>query len=445
MENHSMTEVPTLTTRRPTGKVPFPLLLIAGVEKTGKSYGASLFSASDLIDRTFYFELGEGAADQYGELPNVRYEIVPHDGSYDDIGQKIWAATQQPRTNGKPHAIVIDNVTELWDMLQEEQQLKANQRRDAKAGNQKKDGPAEEAQITFDLWNVAKKKWRRIIDMLRVYDGPVILLARLEQVTVMVNGKPTAEKEWKVRAEKNLPFECDGIVKLYAPQVAKLSGLRSTRVQVPPGSELPLPNFTIDGLLRQMGLDGTVAQAPRAYTAPRPQDAEELQDRPMVRQDPPPAPAVPADDEWSSALPDMAREAMAVSRTAAPNPMTAARQKKMFALMAQNGLADRVAGLAFLSKVVGREITSSKQLTKDNGEAVLKALEAMAAAASSELTPFDALMIVVKQAAAEDDYQGAQEAISAELESGQISAEQAETAWNFLNTFADKRAAGVSS
>jgi hypothetical protein len=366
-----MTEIPTLTTRRPSGKVPWPLMCIAGVEKAGKSYSAALLSASDLVDRTFYIELGEGAADQYGEIRNARYEIVEHDGSYDGIAHVIWAATMQPRENGRPHAIVVDSVTELWDMLSDEQQLKANQRAAAKAIEQKKPEPTEEAQITMDLWNVAKKKWRRVVDMLRVYDGPVALLARMELATVMQNGKPTTDREWKIRAEKNLPFECDLIVKMYAPQTAKLSGVRSTRLQVPPGSELPLPSFTIDGLLRRMGLDGTVAMAPRSYTAPRPQDAEELQDRPMQRQ----APDAPVDDEWST--PEMVRESMAVSRPLPPEPITAGQQKKMHALLSEKGLGGRADGLAFLSRTVGRDITSSKQLTKANGRAVIEALEAL--------------------------------------------------------------------
>lgn len=373
-----MNEIPTLITRRPTGKPPHPLMLIAGVEKAGKSYGAALLSASDLVDRTFYIELGEGAADQYGEIPNVRYEIVPHDGSYDDIARVISAATQQPRENGRPHAIVVDSVTELWDMLGDEQQLKANQRAVAKAIEQKKPEPTDEAQITMDLWNVAKKKWRRVIDMLRVYDGPVVLLARMEMATVMKGGKPTTEREWKIRAEKNLPFECDLIVKMYAPQTAKLSGIRSTRLQVPPGSELPLPGFSLDGLLRRMGLDGTLATSPRSYTAPRPQDAEELLDRPLIRQ----SPDAPVDDEWST--PEMTRDSMAVSRPLPPEPITAGQQKRMHALLSEKGYGNRVDGLAFLTKVVGRDITSSKMLTKSNGVAVIEALQALPMTAPAE-------------------------------------------------------------
>lgn len=434
-----MTEIPTITTRRPTGKVPWPMLCIAGVEKAGKSYGAALFSSSDLIDRTFYIEIGEGAADQYGALPGVRYEIVEHDGSYDSIAQAVYAATMQPRENGKPHAIVIDNATELWDLLVEEQQLKANQRAIAKATEQKKPEPTEEAQITMDLWPIAKKKWRKVIDMLRVYDGPSVLLTRLELVTVVKNGKPTTDREWKIRAEKNLPFECDGIVKMYAPQVAKLSGLRSTRLQVPPGSELPLPGFTIDGLLRRMGLDGTVAMAARSYTAPRPQDAEELQDRPMLRQQP----DAPVDDEWSTPPPDMVADSMAVSRTRPPEPITPTQQKKMHALLSEKGYGNRVDGLRFLSATVGRDITSSKELTKSDGKKAIEALEALSAPAPAELTPYDALLAVIEQAAAEGDGKAGEDAVEAELAAGQITPEQAGTARARLNALVDKELAGA--
>lgn len=434
-----MTEIPTITTRRPTGKVPWPMLCIAGVEKAGKSYGAALLSASDLIDRTFYIEIGEGAADQYGDLPGVRYEIVEHDGSYDGIGRAIWAATMQPRENGKPHAIVIDSLTELWDLLADEQQLKANQRVAARAAERKQSAPTDDAQITMDLWNVAKKKWRKVIDMLRVYDGPTILLARLEQVAVMKDGKPTTDREWKVRAEKNLVFECDGIVKMYAPQVAKLSGLRSTRLQVPPGSELPLPGFTIDGLLRRMGLDGTVAMAARSYTAPRPEAAEELLDRPMLRQQP----DAPVDDEWSTPPPDMVADSMAVSRTRPPEPITAAQQKKMHALLSEKGYGNRVDGLQFLSTTVGRDITSSKELTKSDGKKAIEALEALSAPAPAELTPYDALLAVIEQAAAEGDGKAGEDAVEAELAAGQITPEQAGAARARLNALVDKELAGA--
>lgn len=264
------TEIPPLKTRKPTGKPPWPLVLLAGVEKSGKSYSAAAFSASDLIDRTFWIEIGEGAADQYGAIPGARYEIVEHDGTYVGIGKAVRAATLQPRPNGKPHAIVVDSMTELWDMLSDEQQGIANQRR--------KRGANGEAPVTMDQWNAAKKRWKRIVEILRVYDGPVILTSRLELVAVMEGDRPTKDKALKVRTEKNLPFDVDAVVQITAPRRYELTGVRSVLLEMPKDGSLPMPDFTVDTLLRRLGLDQVGATAARSYTAPTADPEEALED-----------------------------------------------------------------------------------------------------------------------------------------------------------------------
>jgi hypothetical protein len=264
--------IPELRTRRPTGKPPWPMIVVAGGEKTGKSWCGAEFSASDLIDRTFWVEIGEGAADQYGALPGARYEIVEHDGTYQGIGSALWAATKQPRgADGKPHAIVVDGVTALWEMLSDEAQGIANARARRQAERRRQPMPEGDRTIGPDLWNAAKGRWKRIINLLRRYDGPVILLTRLEQVAVMgKDGAPTTDKTWSVKAEKNLPFEADAIVRLTAPRTAELTGVRSIVLQLQPGEAMPLPGFTIDKLLRDLGLAEPQATLPRAYTAPKP-------------------------------------------------------------------------------------------------------------------------------------------------------------------------------
>ncbi len=269
-----MAEAPPIRTRRPTGKPPWPLILLAGVEKSGKSFGAAEFSGSDLVDRTFWIEVGEGAADQYGALPGARYEIVEHDGTYRGILAAVEGAVSQPRPNGKPHAIVLDSGTELWGLLTDEAQLVANERERRKAAQYKRPAPIGDRTITVDVWNTAKKRWRRVIGLLRKYDGPVIITARLEQVTVMDGDKPTTEKTWKVRAEKDLPFEVDAVVRIPAPRQAELTGVRSVVLCVEPGKSIPLPDFTIDGLLRRLGLDQADATAPRTYVDPTPDPAD---------------------------------------------------------------------------------------------------------------------------------------------------------------------------
>lgn len=362
--------VPTLTTRRPTGLPPHPMLLVAGVEKAGKSYGAALFSSSDLIDRTFYIEVGEGAADQYGAIPGVRYEIVEHDGTFKGIANAAWAATQQPRGD-RPHAIVIDNVTEVWDLLTEEAQAKANRRAAAKAAERKKPAPAEDVQITMDLWNEAKKKWRRFLEVLRVYDGPVVLLARLELVAVMDGNAPAKDgaREWKIRAEKNLPYEVDAIVKMTAPQQAALTGVRSTVVQVPPGSELPLPQFTIDGLLRRMGLGEPGATAPRSYTAPRAVLDDSATERPAQRQQP----SGPQTDQWSTPPASSAPAPPPGPDGAAARP-SEGQLANLAIEFGKHGIIGRNERLAHTSQLLGRPIESFNDLTLEECRTVSKAL-----------------------------------------------------------------------
>lgn len=233
-----------IKTRKPTGKAPWPVLLIAGVEKSGKSYSCAKFSASNMVDRTFYIEVGEGAADQYGALPGARYEIVEHDGSYAGILEAVEAAVAEPASNGKPNCIVLDSATELWGLLCDEQQSIATKR--------------GKGVITMDQWNSAKKRWRKVIEVLRSHSGPVLLTARYEQVTVMKDGKPTTDKEWKVRAEKDLVFEVDGMITMTQPRAPHIAGIRTVAFDVPQGGFTPsnAANFGIEDFLSRLNIDG---------------------------------------------------------------------------------------------------------------------------------------------------------------------------------------------
>ncbi|MCX3059607.1 AAA family ATPase [Streptomyces beihaiensis] len=299
---------PELKTRQPSGKPSWPIILLAGCEKAGKTWSAAELSASDLVDRTFWLEVGEGSADLYGALPGARYEIVEHDGSFNNLGLMTRLATEQP-FDDQPHALVVDSMTAVWDMLADEQQLIANQRAVRKGR-----GGSGDATITMDQWNAAKKRWGRLLDVLRQHNGPVILIARLEQVAVVgPDGKPTTDKTWKIRAEKNLPFEVDAIVEMPRPREAYLTGVRSVRLQVPPGAHVPYPDFTIEGLLRDMGF-GELETSPRAYATT---DAEtyaasiagpeheqlrrdvQTSERPAQRT----RPKQPQTDEWTTTAP----------------------------------------------------------------------------------------------------------------------------------------------
>jgi hypothetical protein len=243
-------------TRRPTGLPSWPILLLAGAEKAGKSWSCAEASASDLVGRSFWVGIGEDDPDEYGAIPGADFEIVPHDGSYRDILAALAWAAAQPPVDGRPNLLVVDSMTRLWDLLCEMAQEQANRRARAKRQNpsskQQAAAEDEEADIHMDLWNIAKDRWGHVMDVLRSHQGPSLVTARLEEVTVVVKGKPTQDKTLKVKAEKSLPYDVGGIVQMPERGSAFLVGVRSARLQVP--TRMPLPGFTVDKLWRQLGM-----------------------------------------------------------------------------------------------------------------------------------------------------------------------------------------------
>ena len=301
----------TIQTRKPTGKPPWPIMLIAGGEKAGKSYAAAEASASDLIDRTFWIGIGEDDPDEYGAIPGVRFEIVPHNGTYQQILARLQEAVAEPAADGKQNLIVIDSGSRLWEMLSDEANAKAVSRAEAKAKryNRSFDG---EVTIGPDLWNKAADRWQDVMDLLRLHSGPSIITARLEVVMVMDNnGNPTKDKTSKIKAHKSLPFDVGAIVEMPSRGEVYVSGLRSLKLDIPIGEKKPYKNFTVDGLWRALGIDQVGATAPRQHSgadgqataAVDQQETEQVQQRPQPN---------PNEDAGSAAL--HARQAAARSQ-----------------------------------------------------------------------------------------------------------------------------------
>ena len=227
----------TIRTRKPTGQAPWPITLIAGVEKSGKTYSCAEATASGVIDRTLWISIGEDDPDEYGALPGANFEIVEHDGTYRSIIAAIEAAVSEPGTN----LLVIDSMTKLWDLLSNMAQTEANARA-AKKGR----GGSDEATIDIDLWNAAKKRHQRVVNAIKVNAGPVLLTARMDMVTIMDdNGKPTKHKDFKIKAEKNLVYDVSAIIEMPERGKAFITGVRSLKFKGGPGAKIPLPNFTV--------------------------------------------------------------------------------------------------------------------------------------------------------------------------------------------------------
>lgn len=249
--------MPTYRSRPPTGRPSWPTILLAGVEKSGKSMCGVQYSADPSVAFMRCIEIGEASLDAYGAYPGARFEIVEHNGTYAGIRDATLSAVAEPAVvDGRIVPVMFDSISRLWELLSDEAQEMANRRAAVKAA--KSGGKAgDEEDIGTDLWNRAKDRWYVVLDALRMYPGPVILTARFEEQVKFEGGRPsrTGAREWKILGQKRLPFDVDVIVQMRRRGDFTLTGIRSLTLQIEDGQSMPMPGFTIAGLLEQMNVN----------------------------------------------------------------------------------------------------------------------------------------------------------------------------------------------
>ncbi|WP_051812133.1 AAA family ATPase [Kitasatospora sp. MBT63] len=244
---------PKIKSRKPTGVVPFPLVLIEGEEGAGKTYAAAQFSASEQIGQMYWIDLAEGSADEYAAIPGARYLIIEHDGTYRDIREQVEAvyfeAREAARAGKPPVVLTIDSVSALWRMLTTWTQERA--RRTKKNSKVLAQDPDAAVDIAMNLWNDAVDRWSDVMHYLRTFPGIVLVLARGKEVSsVDENGNPiTGRREWKVVGHKDLGFDCSVWVRMRRGQEPEVVKVRSLRMAVPDRRPLQIPDFTIEDLV----------------------------------------------------------------------------------------------------------------------------------------------------------------------------------------------------
>lgn len=225
-----------LRIRKPTGAITYPLTLVEGEEKAGKTYALAALSNSPRVGRTFLAELGEGTLDEYAPLGP--FDMLEHNGTYTDLYDQLALACSVPSDPERPNVVGLDTGTALWRLLCD--------RADKRAHNNKKNrkavenDPDAEVVISMNLWNDANARWRRIVDLLMRYPGIAVITARGKEVAVVRNGEPTGEVTWAVEAQKSLTWDADAWVRLQRGKPPRLIAARSLHVDVPAtGVELP--------------------------------------------------------------------------------------------------------------------------------------------------------------------------------------------------------------
>ncbi len=244
----------TLNTRPPTGRVAAPLILLEGGEKSGKSWAAATLSTSKKVGRVLWLDLGEGAADEYAQIPDTRYEVIEHDGSYRSIYDQVCAARDEAAraaaAGEPPVVLVIDNMTALWELLKEWIDGRARRRTKNKALLER--DPNAEIDLTTDLWNDATGRWRAVMTKLMTFNGPVVAIARgKEVVEIGPDGKPTRNRTYRVEGQKHLPYDATVWVRMHRDTGAEVIGARSVHLGIRPGDR-PKPlaqDWTLEWLI----------------------------------------------------------------------------------------------------------------------------------------------------------------------------------------------------
>lgn len=245
-----------LVTRRPTGAVPWPLVLIEGEAKSGKTWAAAQFTASERVGRCFWVDLGEGAADEYGAIPGADYEIVEHDGSFaallDNVKEIRKIGAKALADGDKPVVLVIDTMTEEWGILSEW----AKDRARSSKWNKKKlaEDPNADIKISQNYWNDANARHKELMGLLKAFPGIVLMTSHGKQVSVQdENGQPVeGKKEHKVEAQKTLGGDVTIWVRLFQNEPGIIVGGRSVHLQFKPGQDEPKPlakNWSLEGVI----------------------------------------------------------------------------------------------------------------------------------------------------------------------------------------------------
>lgn len=230
-------------TRRPTGAVPWPLLLIEGPEKTGKTTAAVFLSASAKTGRMYWIDFGEGSADEYGAFPGVDYEIVTHDGSWADIYQAVTDVYEEAKraaeAGEKPVVLLLDGMNAEWDLHKNWASARARSTK-ANRGALERD-PNAEVKIPQNCWNDANARHRQLMWMLMRFPGIAVMTSRGKVVSAVDDhGRPIeGKKDYRVEGQKDLGYDATAWIRLYRDQPAIIVGARSVHMGIRAGKDDP--------------------------------------------------------------------------------------------------------------------------------------------------------------------------------------------------------------
>lgn len=384
-----------LKTRKPTGAVPWPLILVEGAEKAGKTWAAAMLTTSDKVGRCFWIDLGEGAADEYGAIPGADYEIVEHDGSWGDLYAavvEIRDIAQKALDAGeKPVVLIIDTMTAEWELLKD---WATHRAKGSKANRAKLEAdPNAEIVVSQNYWNDANARHKELMAVLKRFPGIVVMTAHGKFVSAIgENGQPIeGKKEYRVEGQKALGADASCWVRLSRDARPMVVGARSVHTGIRPGIDKPQPlpaDWTIEQLVFDLlKCDPRTARVRDLVTAKQERTPEQVRDEAVrssttverlgelfqeVEQLGYQSAIVSNERDRDEILPDLLRRLGTERRNARQaRDQVAARLGKLWGEAEITDPADQI---AYAAETVGRDVKSLDDLTAVEGKRLVDRL-----------------------------------------------------------------------
>ena len=166
-------------------------------------------------------------------------------------------------TEGREYkTFIIDPVTLIWTLLQQERQDYKEDRVKVKKLNE-----TDLESFTTRDWNIVKKMHKGVIDELSSLPQNVILIAREKDVVEMKNGEPVKTGEFTYEGEKNTIYAVDFAIRL---TVDKKSRKRAAHIDkdrsghYETGMTIPDPSFALFNEIVNGMADGEEAKGVKA-------------------------------------------------------------------------------------------------------------------------------------------------------------------------------------
>lgn len=198
-------------------KKPLKILLF-GPSGAGKTHFA-LFATPG---KTLVFDM-EGGTDLFeGRIP---FHYWTDDEGYKTQSfrelRKCIDYLKTPEGRKKYETFIIDPVTLIWTLLQQERQDYKEDKALEKRRGQYKDNETDLETFTTRDWNIIKKMHKGVIDEVSALPQNVMLIAREKPVVIMKNGEPVQTGDITFEGEKNIIYAVDFAFRIWVDKKNK--------------------------------------------------------------------------------------------------------------------------------------------------------------------------------------------------------------------------------